>query len=176
MADNRRHTEFFGPDLARGPVLSGAPQTAAVQLATALAQLRAPLLRSDDDLRAHATFIRELAERLFPDWATSVLSDVGTLSAGSITTSIRVPTGQFNAFECWLADASGGGVSATAPTTVTWTVGTVVQEIVAKKHFRILTPETGNAEVSVAYGAAKTWRWAISRNGRVYYSDALFFS
>lgn len=175
MPDNRRHTEFFGPDLGRGPVLSGAPQTAAVQLATALAQLRAPLKRSDDDLRAHADFIRELADRLFPDWAAQIKIDVGSLAAGGIPTHILTPTGGFNLLETWLADSSGAGVTTTAPTSVTWTVGTVVQEIVSKRHFLILSPDTGSVSVSVAYGSPKTWRWAVPRSGRVYYSDALFF-
>ena len=73
----RRHVEFFGPDLARGPVLSGSPPVAAVQIATALAQLRVPLSRSDTAIESHAEFIRTLADKLFPDYAASIRMDVG---------------------------------------------------------------------------------------------------
>ena len=175
MADNRRHTEFFGPDLARGPVLSGHPQTAAVQLATALGQLRAPLLRDDDALRDHATFIRELADRLFPDWAALIQIDVGPLTAGTITTTIRTPNGEHSLLDCWLADANGGGLTAVAPTSVVWSVGTVVQEVVTRKQYRILTPDTGFATAIVTYASTKNWRWAVARAGRVYYSSTLVF-
>lgn len=173
---DRRHLEFIGPDLARGPVLSGSPQTAAVQLATAIAQLRAPLLRSDDALREHADFIRELAERLFPDFATAVRSDVGAAVGGEIKTTMLMPTGVFNLVEVWLADGSGQGVTPTAPLGVNWNIGTVLREIEAKKHYIMLTPDTGVLDVTVVFGSPKTWRWAVARNGRVHYSDALFFS
>lgn len=175
MTGERRHVEFFGPDLARGPVLSGSPQTAAFQLAAALAQLRAPLGRSADDLRGHADFIRELADRLMPDWAANVQLDVDPIVNRDISTSILVPTGSFNLVNCWLADGAGGGVTATTPDTVTWTVGTVVQTIVPRKHFVIITPDTGVAAAVVTHAGSKTWFWAVARYGRVYYSSALVF-
>ncbi len=175
MTGERRHTEFFGPDLARGPVLSGSPQTAAFQLAAALAQLRAPLSRSADELRAHADFIRELADRLMPDWAAGVQIDVDPLVNRDMATSILVPTHSFNLLNCWLADGPGGAVTATAPDAVAWTVGTVLQTLVPKRHFVIVTPHTGVAAVTVTHATSKTWFWAVARYGRVYYSSALIF-
>lgn len=175
MPDNRRHTEFFGPDLARGPVLSGSPQTAAVQLATALAQLRAPLSRSDDALREHADFIRELSDRLMPDWAALVKLDVGELLSGSIQMTIRTPVGEPGLLHCWLADAPGGGITSTAPTTVTWDTGIVLQTIVANKHYLLLTPDTGTAAVTVSYGVTRAWYWGVARYGRAYFSGKLQF-
>jgi hypothetical protein len=171
----RRHMEFFGPDLARGPVLSGSPQTAAVQLATALAQLRAPLKRSDDDIRAHADFIRELAGRLFPDWAVSIEMDVEPLSAGAIPTTFRLSNGVHNLLHCWLSDSAGGGLTSAAPDSVTWGVGTVIHEFVPNKHWLILTPETAIARATVSFSGMRDWYWAATRFGRVYYSSQLSF-
>lgn len=175
MSDTRRHLELFGPDLARGPVLSGSPQTAAVQIAAAIAQLRAPLKRSDDDIRAHADFIRELAERLFPDWATQIVSTVGALSGRSIATTILAPTGGNSLLTCWLADTTGGGLTSTAPDTVTWNSGVVVQEVVTKKLYLVVTPDTGTAQVTVTHNPSRNYRWALARTGRVYYSSLLVF-
>ena len=50
----RRHIQRFGPDLARGPFSSHRVETAARQIATALAQVRAPLTRPAIDVRQHA--------------------------------------------------------------------------------------------------------------------------
>ena len=61
--------------------MSGSPPVAAVQVATALAQLRVPLLRSDSQIESHAEFIRTLADRLFPDYAADIRMDVGDESA-----------------------------------------------------------------------------------------------
>jgi hypothetical protein len=174
MAD-RRHIEFFGPDLARGPVLAGSPQTAAVQLATALAQLRAPLSRADDEIRAHADFIRELADRLFPDWAVSIAMDVEPLSGGAIPTTFRLANGVFNLLECWLADNASGGPTTAAPDSVTWNIGVVVHEFVANKHWLILTPDTAIAKATVNFAGSRDWYWAATRFGRVYYSSRLEF-
>jgi len=173
---NQRHTEFFGPDLARGPFAAHRIDTAALQIATLLAQLRAPLLRSDQALRDHADFIRELADRLAPDWAAQVCMDVGEESNNVIQTSILAATGTFSLLECWLADTVGGGVTATSPTSVTWNTGTIFQTIASNRHYRIITPHTGAVNVSVSYGGAKTWYWAVCRQGRIYYSSQLYFS
>jgi hypothetical protein len=175
MPVNRRHTEFFGPDLARGPVLSGSPQTAAVQLAAALAQIRFPLLRADADIEAHADFVRGLADRLMPDWAAAIKMDVNTVSAGTIETTIRTDISVHSLLHCWLADSVGGGLTGTTATTITWNIGTVIQEIVARKHYLILVPDTGVAKVTVTYGSSHDWNWAVSRYGRVYYSPELQF-
>ena len=172
---SERHLEFFGPDLARGPFASHRVETAAVQIATALAQLRAPLARSDDDLRSHVDFIRELADRLAPDWAAQISMDVGDESANVIDTLIRVESSTYTLLRCWLADAKGGGETSTAPTSVTWNTGTVPQTVTADKQYLILTPTTGVVSVSVEYSGNRSWYWAAARHGRVYYSSALDF-
>jgi hypothetical protein len=172
---NQRHTEFFGPDLARGPYPPNRIETATLQIATALAQLRAPLTRDDDALRGHVDFIRELADRLAPDWAAQITIDVGEEVSNAIATSIIAVTGTYSLLECWLADAPGGGISAYSPASVTWNTGTVLQTITANKHYLIVTPYTGVADVTVSYPASRTWYWAVCRHGRVHYSSQVFF-
>lgn len=171
-----RHTEFFGPDLARGPFTPHRLETAAVQIATALAQLRAPLTRSDTDLVAHVDFIRQLADRLAPDYAVQITMDVGEESSDQVDTSIRTALGTYSLLECWLADAVGGGETTLAPTSVTWPVGVVLQTITANKRFLIVTPATGIAVARVQYNAARTWYWAVTRGGRVFYSTSVRFN
>jgi len=172
----QRHTEFFGPDLARGPFPPQRIETAALQIATALAQLRAPLLRSDTDIQGHADFIRGLADRLAPDWAAQIDIDVGSENFNVIPTSIAAVTGNVSLLECWLADASGGGETAVTPDAVTWTVGTVLQTITLKKRYLVLTPHTGVVNVDVSYAGVNNWYWAVCRQGRVYYSSQLRFT
>ena len=173
---NGRHVEFFGPDLGRGPFSSQRIETSALQIAAALAQVRAPLTRSDEDLRSHADFIRELADRLAPDWAVQLSFGVGAEINHTIQTSIAAPSGTYSLLDCWLADSAGGGVSATAPTTVTFNAGIVLETISANKRFLVLTPATGVVDVTVSYGSAKSWYWAVTRNARVYYSPRLYFT
>jgi arylamine N-acetyltransferase len=176
MPRERRHVEWFGPDLARGPVLSGSPPVAAVQIATALAQLRVPLSRADSEIEDHAEFIRSLADKLFPDYAADIRMDVGDESANTIDTLIRVESSTYSLLHCWLADSKGGGETTTAPTGVTWKSGTIVQTVTANKQYVIVTPTTGVVSVSVAYSGDRTWYWAAARHGRVYYSSALDFN
>jgi len=177
MPSERRHVEFFGPDLARGPVLSGLPAVAAVQIATALAQLRAPLLRSDTDLESHALFIRSLADKLFPEFASDVALEVGPEVADKINTQIVDNSGTYSLLHCWLADSKGGGETALAPDAVTWGVGTVIlQTVTANKRYLVVTPTTGVLNVEVSYTGDRTWYWAVERNGRVVHSDALNFN
>ena len=168
--------DFFGPLLARGPFISNSPPVAAVQLATLLAQLRAPLLRADADIESHADFIRALADRLMPDFAAAIELDVLPEAADAIATSIRTDINQVSLLHCWLADSSGGGETALAPDSVTWTTGVVLQEITAKKRYLVLTPGTGQAAASVGYAGNRTWYWGVMRHGRVFYSSALDFN
>lgn len=176
MSKERRHVEWFGPDLARGPVLSGSPPVAAVQVATQLAQLRVPLSRADSEIEDHAEFIRTLADKLFPDYAAGIRMDVGDESSDEITTQIRVETGTYTLLRCWLADAKGGGETSLAPTSVTWSGATVLQTVTSKKQYVILTPTTGVVSVTVNYSGDRSWYWAAARHGRVYYSAALDFN
>ncbi len=175
MAQDRRHIEFFGPDYARGPVLSGSPQVAAVQIATQLAQMRVPLLRSDSDIESHAQFIRDLADRLFPDQASDISIAAADENANVVSTQIQVNTGKYTLLHCWLADSVGGGESIATPASVNFVAGTVLQTVTTNKHFLVLTPSTGTINVDVSYVGSRTWYWAVAMHGRVYYSNALQF-
>lgn len=171
-----RHMELFGPDLGRGPFAVNSIETAAIQIATAIAQLRTPITRADADIQAHADFIRGIADRLAPDYAAAVAFTVGAEVSDFVQTSVRLSLPAFSLLECWLADSNGGGETATAPDDVTWNTGVVLETITANKRYRIITPSTGVANVTVGYTGAKTWRWAVSRLGRVFYSTTLFFT
>ncbi|MFH1746872.1 MAG: hypothetical protein ABIG44_07475 [Planctomycetota bacterium] len=170
------HLEHFGPDFGRGPFAAHRIETAAVQIATALAQLRAPLKRDDEDITDHAQFIRSLADILAPDWAAQIDIDVGIRDNLTIPTSIRTAIGAFSLLECWLADSTGGGRTTTAPASVTWNSGVILQTIADKRHYLIITPHTGALDVSVTDSGPRAWYWAICRGGRVYYSSQLYFN
>ena len=172
---NGRHMELFEPDLSRGPFSSQRIETSALQIAAALSQLRAPLTRSDDDLRAHVDFIRELADRLCPDWAASLSLSVDPEQSDTVHASFLAPTGTYSLLDCWLADNGGGGVTGTAPGAVTFLAGTVIQTVVTNRRFIVLTSPTGVVDVIVSYTGVKDWYWAVSRYGRVYYSSRLHF-
>ena len=169
------HTEFFGPDLGRGPFAAYRIETAAVQIATALAQVRAPLTRSDDDLLSHATFIRELADHLAPDWAAQISIDISDENLNIINTTIRAAVGTYSLLDCWLCDDTGGGLTSGAPATVTFSTGTILETVVTRKRYIVITPANGVVNVSVGYTGVRSWRWAVSRYGRVYYSNVLDF-
>lgn len=171
---NRRHLEFFGPDLIRTPPLSGSPPVAAIQIAAGIAQLRTPLLRDDAGIAAHADFIRSLAERLLPDYAVNVRMDAGEKVGDEIAVAIHVDAPENALLHCWLADERGGLVTATPPTSVSWTGGTLLREIAGDVHFEILVPDNGVVTATVEASAA-TYYLAATRLGRVYWSTALEF-
>ncbi len=171
----RRFTEFFGPDLGRGPFASQRLETAAVQIATALAQLRAPLLRSDTDILAHADFIRQLADRLAPDAAGFVSATVGSETADTINTTFRLAVQGRSLLRIWLADSIGGAPSTLAPNSVNFLTGTILETIVPNVDYLVITSATGLVNVTVGYNAAKIWTWGVARNGGVFYSANLFF-
>ena len=175
MSESRRHTEFFGPDLGRGPFTSHIPSVAAVQVATALAQTRVPLTRSDADLLAHAEFIRSLADVLFPDFAEQIRIDVGSESGDTIQCTISEDTRSYSLLHVWLADAKGAGETAVAPASVSFSGGVVLQTITASKRWLILTPTTGVVTATINYASDRTWYLAAARHGRVYYSNAIDF-
>jgi hypothetical protein len=173
---NQRHVEFFGPDLARGPFSPHRMDAAAIQIATALAQLRAPLTRADNDILDHGDFIRQLADRIAPDYAAYIKIDVGQEVSNSVQTTIRTELGTYSMLDLWLADNYGGGLTSLAPTTVTFNAGTVLQAVVANKHYRVITSATGIIDVTVSYAGVRDWYWGISRHGRGYYSARLDFN
>ncbi|MFO0837751.1 MAG: hypothetical protein U1D55_04435 [Phycisphaerae bacterium] len=172
----RRQTEFFGPDLGRGPFASQRLETAAVQIATALAQLRAPLLRSDTDILAHADFIRQLADRLAPDYAAFVAATVGSESSDTINTTLRLAVQSRSLLRIWLADSIGGGPSVLTPASVSFITGTVLQTVTSNLDYLVISSSTGLVNVNVNYSGSKTWYWGVSRGGSVFYTSGLFFS
>jgi hypothetical protein len=172
---NERQTEFFGPDLGRGPFSSQRIETSALQIATALAQLRAPLTRGDDELRAHADFIRELSDRLCPDWAAALTFSVAAVTDYRVRTQITVPTGTYNLLEIWLADSAGGALTSVEPYMVDVTGGTILETRVNKKHWLVLTSTTGFVELTIEHYTQQNWYWAATRLGRVYYSSRVYF-
>ncbi len=175
MPEARRHADFFGPDLGRGPFTSHIPSVAAVQVATALAQTRVPLSRSDAELLSHAEFIRSLADALFPDFAEQIRIEVGSESADAIPCTISEDTRSYSLLHVWLADAKGAAETAVAPTGVSFAGGTVLQTVTANKRWLILTPTTGVITATIEYSGDRTWYLAAARHGRVYYSNAIDF-
>lgn len=175
MPDSRRHVEFFGPDLGRGPFTSHIPSVAAIQVATALAQTRAPLSRADEDLLTHAEFIRSLADVLFPDFAEQIRIDVSSEAGNTIQCTISEDTRSYSLMHVWLADAKGGGETSVAPTSVSFAGGTVLQTITSGKRWLVLTPTTGVVTVTIDYSGDRTWYLAAARHGKVYYSNAIDF-
>ena len=171
-----RHMELFGPDFARGPFASSRPEIAALQIATQLAQLRAPLLRSDAEIGAHAEFIQSLADKLMPDFASALKFDVGGEVLNAVSTTFRTNINNYSLLEVWLADDVGGGLTTLTPTTITWNTGVVLAELTVRKHYLIITSNTGIASATVSYSAARTWYWGVARMGRAYYSSSVFFS
>lgn len=175
MAEQRRHMELFGPDLSRGPFTSNSPTVAAVQIATLLAQLRVPLLRSDSEIAAHADFIRSLADRLMPDAAQAIHLAVGQESANEIYTTIREDSSERSLLHCWLADSPGGGETSTLVDEVEFIGGVVLETVSSLKRYLIISPDSGAVTARVKTALNQTWYWAVERNGRVYYSTALNF-
>lgn len=175
-SETRRHFEPFGPDWSRGPFTSNSPPVAAVQMAAQLAQLRAPITRADADILSHAEFIRSLADRLLPDFAQQVGIAVGPEIADEITSTIRDESGEVSLLRCWLADNVGGGETPTAPDAVDWGSAVVLQTITADRHYLVIAPSSGVISPKVSYAGNRTWRWAVQRSGRVYYSPPLDFN
>ncbi|MFN0135090.1 MAG: hypothetical protein ACKVS9_03135 [Phycisphaerae bacterium] len=176
MAEQRRHMEHFGPDLSRGPFTSNSPTVAAVQIASLLAQLRVPLLRSDTEIQAHADFIRGLADRLMPDAAQAIYLTVGIEAANEIYTTIREDSSERSLLHCWLADAPGGGETSVLPDEVSFVGGVVLQTVTNLKRYLVIGPDSGAVTARVKSTLDQTWYWAVERNGRVYYSAALNFN
>ncbi len=166
----------YGPDTGRGPFTSVEVETASLQLATILAQMRAPKGRLDADVQSHADFIRNLADRLCPDFAAQLSIEVFAESANTVHVIITAPTGTYSLIDVWLADAIGGGLTGTAATTVTFNLGTILQTVVDKKHYRVLTTVAGVIDITLGYASAHDWYLGITRYGRVWYSDQVHFT
>ncbi len=174
MPGNRRHLEWFGPDLLRAPALSGIAPVAAVQIATALAQLRAPLRRDDSAIEEHADFIRRLAEVLFPDHASAFTLSVNPRLGRTIETHVLPPRGTTTLAHAWLADEDGAPPSSSTPDEIEFLEGHVVHSP-SPGLFLMLAPESGLVRIRVRSTTSATWRWAVSAGGRAYYSQQLVF-
>ena len=171
----RRHTEFFGPDLIRSPVLSGSPEVAAVQVGAALAQLRAPLTRDLAELEAHADLIRGLADRLFPDQASALRLSVDEESDNEVVTTIAVQTTQPMLVRCWLTDAGADAPTLNPPNQVVVLSGTVVQQNPTGTELLLLSPGNGILTIRVTKPGTANYRWAAVLIGRARFSDSLEF-
>lgn len=173
---NQRHLEWLGPDLGRGPFTPHRIETAAIQIATALAQVRAPLTRADSDLFAHGDFIRQLADRIAPDYAAFLSVDVGPENTNVIQSVFRTALAAHSLLDCWLSDHAGGGLTSFEPDGVTFTHGQILEVIVPRKRYLVITDGAGIATADVTYGGTRAWRWAVCRLGRIAYSDELAFA
>lgn len=173
MSSTDRHTEFFGPDFARGPFASSNLDTAAIQIAAAIAQVRAPLTRDDTEISNHAQYIRDLADIIAPETATFVsISFAEDLSSGTIVT-FRTNTTRSVLLRLWLADDIGGGVSNGTPSQVFWDSGVVLEEVVTRKHWVIATNTVGVAQALVRTSTELNWYWGVARGSRVFYSSQM---
>lgn len=168
--------EMLGPETGRGPFSSQDPVASAMQLATMIAQMRVPQSRLDADIQAHVDFIRDLADRLCPDFAVQLRFAVGAEVADTVYVSLIAPTGEYSLIDLWLSDAVGGGVTGTTAAAVTFNIGTVIETVVDKKHYRVLTSSIGVVGFTISYTSAKNWYIAATRQGRVWYSGQVHFA
>lgn len=173
MPNNDRHTEFFGPDFARGPFASSNLETAAIQIAAAIAQVRAPLTRDDTEISDHAQYIRDLADIIAPDTASFVSVSFAPDITGTVAT-FRANTSRSVLLRLWLADNFGGGVTNETPQTVFWDTGVVLEEVDSNKQYVVATNTVGVAQCLVLTNASETtWYWGVARGSRTFYSSAM---
>ncbi len=175
MPTNRRHTEFFGPDLGRGPFSSNNVAVASVQIATALAQLHTPLSRDTGEILDHAAFIRALADTLFPDQASTIRFVVSDEVSDTIDVTIYDDSHQYSLLHVWVADDVGKGETVITPSEVTWPGGAILETVTVRKRYFVISPSAGVITVSIKYTGAHDYRLAVARNGRAYYSPLIRF-
>ena len=166
-----RHTEFFGPDFARGPFASSNLETSALQIATAIAQLRTPLERSDEAITAHAEYIRTLAEALAPDAATSLKISTGDSPLGKSVT-FRANYATRTLLRVWVAGYGGGGPRSPLDTII-WLSGVVIETIEEGAQYVIATDSGGTASMHISDGAAPLVYIGAARGARIFYSSAI---
>lgn len=174
MPNTDRHTEFFGPDFARGPFGSSNLETAAISIATAIAQIRAPLTRDDTEISHHAQFIRDLADIIAPDTATYVSVSFSQELGSGTTATFRANSTRPVLLRLWLADEQGGGVSNASPSGAFWTSGFVIDPVNDDdKHWVVVTNPTGVATVLITAASETSWYWGVARGSRVFYSSEM---
>lgn len=108
---------------------------------------------------------------------------VGSESGDTIEVTVQVRDCQNNdnanrfVVHAWLADGQYGAETTTAPGgTVSWTTGTAIEEITAKKRWTTVTDATGAAVLSIGETGAATWYLNVEVDGRVYASSAITFT
>lgn len=80
-------------------------------------------------------------------------------------------------FSCWLSDAAYGAETATGPDgTVSFTTGTLLEEVTASKRWLAVGDATGKAILSIGHSTTGTWYLNVAINGRVYASSAITFA
>ncbi len=166
----------YGPEIGRGPFTSTKTQTTSLQLAMILAQMRAPKSGDDADIEAHADFIRDLADRLCPDFECQLSIQVFPEAYDTVRVIITAPTGTYSLLDIWLADIVGGGITSTPVTGVTFALGTILQTVVSLKNYRVLTTAAGVVDMTIEYTAARNWYVGIMRRGRPWYSAQVHFA
>lgn len=163
-----RHTEFFGPDLGRGPFASSNPSSSALQIATMLAQLRAPVQRDDQQILDHADYIRQVADTLYPDQATFVAVETEDLSGLNVVT-FRTNSSSRTLLRIWMTDSFGGPPRTFIPTTIVVT-GAVIAQDPARASWEIATNDVGVAQINVTLSQGEEVYWGVARGQRIFYA------
>jgi hypothetical protein len=78
----------------------------------------------------------------------------------------------------WLSDAAGGTVCAVAPsgTVAIGTAGVILQNLIAKLNFQIITGATGAFNIDITEAGAKELYVNVAWNGKVFTSDLVTFT
>lgn len=77
----------------------------------------------------------------------------------------------------WLSDTESGGETGTEPDgTVSWTTGTTLETVTAKKRWKVITNSSGAAVLSIENTTTDTWYLNIELDGRVWVSDGIAFT
>ena len=107
---------------------------------------------------------------------------VGSEDANVISITINVNSINSNAISsrflihAWLSDTEGGAETGTSPDgTVSWTTGTQLQAITAKKRWTAITSAAGEAALSIEHSSANTWYLNVEIDGRIWISEAIAF-
>jgi hypothetical protein len=117
------------------------------------------------------------------DLVPKVTISVGQESGNTIAVTIQVQDCQGNnnanrfLGHAWLSNSQYGSETSTAPSgTVSWTSGTQLAEITAKKRWSVITNSSGQAVLSIGESGSATWYLNVEIDGRVYAGSAITFA
>ena len=117
------------------------------------------------------------------DYIPKVVFTVGDESANVVSVTVNVASINSNniaarfLIHAWLSDDTGTAETATSPDgAVSWTTGTQLQAITAKKRWAAITSTSGEAALSIAHSTAQTWYLNVEVDGRVWTSEAIAFT